>query len=93
MSDLPATLPRVPQGFTQRPTAILHKGTEGEIAVCSVHAPDGTKLPITYQYKTARSHDYERGYLIEGTDVVIQSWAELAAAWPAHVERLRAVTP
>lgn len=92
MTDLPKTLPAVPTGFTQKLQTHLNYGAKGSQAMYTIHAPDGTQLPITYQYKTNKSHTYEwRGYLISGSDVVLKTWAELAAAWPAEVERLQLI--
>lgn len=85
---LPKELPRVPTGFTQR-LAIHLKLTDGAMATHSVHDPDGRQLPVTYQYKTDKRHDYAfRGYVITGSDVVHETWASLAAAWPVYIKAL-----
>jgi hypothetical protein len=83
---LPDVLPRTPEGFTQRQA----EEREG-ILVCTIHAPDGSELPITYRYKPGQRHDYEfRGYQLRGSTDVFKTWGELAAAWPAWVATVAA---
>lgn len=77
---LPAELPRVPEGFIQ-----VLELDEGGVVSFTLRAPNGVDLPITYRYKTDARHDHGfRGYLIHGTDVVLETWRDLVAAWPAY---------
>lgn len=85
---LPQELPRVPEGYTQR---LVSERKHGDGVACSAHydmfAPDGTKLPFQYAYRTGADGRFVmRGYFLDGSDQPM-TWSQLRIAWPSFVIR------
>lgn len=83
-------LPEKPKGWMKKLLMHLNMGRAGHCAVYAVVDDAGKPTPIRYQYHT--KDPCLNGFTLEGLDGVV-SWAQLRDAWPAWVERNKAVAP
>lgn len=83
-------LPETPKGWTKKMLMHMNMGRSGHSAVYEVFDAGGNPTPIRNQYHTKDKSLC--GFTLEGVEGVM-SWAQLREAWPAWVERNKAVTP
>lgn len=89
MSALPQELPRLPEGFRQRLVSEVQQGGLGIAAAYDVLAPDGTKMPFQYAYRTGADGAFVmRGYFLDGLPDPM-TWSELRVVWPEFLRSIR----
>lgn len=85
MSALPAELPRIPEGWTQRLVSELKHGGKAVTSSYDMIAPDGSPMPFTFALRIgADGAIVMRGYFLEGRGEAL-TWAQLRELWPDYV--------